>query len=390
MQFTETRHDVLLERFHRVRKQTEALCAPLHPEDYVPQAAEFVSPPKWHLAHTTWFFEEMILKRFGRNYRAFNPHFAFLFNSYYQQVGERAVRGQRGLITRPLVSEVMEYRKHVDAAVAFLFSSKASSEARMILELGINHEEQHQELLLTDLKYTLSINPMYPVYEQGGSLVEDRGEELSWVKMEEGLHPIGFSGDGFCFDNELGHHQVFLHAYEIADHLVTNGDYLEFMHEGGYERPEYWLDEGWAWKQSSQKSSPLYWEKRDGRWYQFTLAGLAPINPLSALAHVTYYEASAFAQWKGMRLPTEFEWEAASSKFNWGKRWEWTASAYQAYPGFEIAEGALGEYNGKFMVNQLVLRGASVATAQGHSRNTYRNFFHPHLSWQYTGIRLVK
>lgn len=390
MQTTQVEKEVFIQRFTRVREQTAALCAPLHPEDHVPQAAEFVSPPKWHLAHTTWFFEEMILKRYGRNYREFNPHFGFLFNSYYQQVGERAVRGQRGLITRPLVSEVMEYRDHVNRAMEHLMASDIGEEVCAVVELGIAHEEQHQELLLTDLKYTLSMNPTYPVYLEGASRLEESSDNLSWISMDEGLYPIGSTGEGFSFDNERGHHQVYLPSFEIADHLVTNGDYLEFMHEGGYLRPEYWLDEGWDWKEKAGVNQPLYWEKKEGRWHQFTLGGLLPLNPLAMLGHISYYEASAFAQWKGMRLPTEFEWEAASSKLDWGKRWEWTASAYQAYPGFSIAEGALGEYNGKFMVNQLVLRGGSVATAKGHTRHTYRNFFHPNLAWQYTGIRLAR
>lgn len=382
--------NISTKNFIKVRKQTEALCVSLEIEDYIPQAVEFTSPPKWHLAHTTWFFEEMILKKYVQNYRMFDENFNFLFNSYYQTVGKRANRNQRGLMSRPTVDEVYEYRKYVDECMLDLLSSFHSVEVEELSVIGINHEQQHQELLLTDLKYTLSLNPIFPVYNNDFNLVNDVNSEIGWLQISEGIYEIGHKGSEFCFDNELGEHKVFLHDFEISKSLVTNREFIEFIEDGGYENFNYWLDEGWSWLNSNEIKAPLYWLKEDGDWCYFTLAGLQKLNPKALVSHVSYYETMAFAVWKKYRLPTEFEWEIASSYLKWGKRWEWTNSAYLPYPKFKIAEGSVGEYNGKFMVNQLVLRGSSVATSKGHSRKTYRNFFHPHHQWQFSGIRLVR
>lgn len=376
--------------FEQTRAHTEHLCAPLRKEDYIPQPVEFASPPKWHLAHTSWFFEELVLKKFLSDYTEFHPHFGFLFNSYYNSVGPKAVRTHRGNITRPDVDEVYAYRAHVDFWMGKLLSENFSKEVEELVVLGINHEQQHQELLLTDLKYVLALNPIYPMYEKHANLLSDKNTSEEWISMNEGIYEIGHNSDAFCYDNELGRHNVFLHTYEISSGLVTNGDYLQFIEAGGYQKFNFWLDEGWAWVNANEISAPLYWKKIDGVWFQFTLGGLVKIDPDAILGHVSFYEADAFARWKACRLPTEFEWEAASNRFEWGKRWEWTNSAYLPYPGFTVAAGAVGEYNGKFMINQMVLRGASVATAPGHSRNTYRNFFHPHHQWQFSGIRLAR
>lgn len=380
----------LKEKYLEVRNRTEALCKPLQIEDYVPQPVAFASPPKWHLAHSTWFFEEMILKRNLDSYREFHPDFGFLFNSYYNTIGERTFRADRGNITRPGVSEVYAYRAYVDRGMTELLSKEISNELRELIELGLNHEQQHQELLITDLKYTLGHNPIFPVYDESFNLLADSNASYGWLAMEEGVYEIGHDGDAFCFDNELNKHRVYLHEFEISHALVTNGEYMEFIEAGGYSRFDCWLDEGWSWLNENQITSPLYWHKINGKWHYFTLAGLKEVDPDAILGHVSYYEAQAYASWRGLRLPTEFEWEAASENLDWGKRWEWTNSAYLPYPGFKTAEGAVGEYNGKFMINQMVLRGASVATAPNHSRKTYRNFFHPHFQWQYSGIRLAK
>ena len=382
--------NTLLENFLSTRSATERLCAPLNVEDYIPQAVDYTSPPKWHLAHVSWFFEEMILKPHLKGYVVFDPYYAFLFNSYYQSMGERTARAQRGVITRPTVDEIYRYRRHVDKHIQVLFEGELSDQLLELVTLGINHEQQHQELLLTDLKYTFSLNPAYPVYAPSSNLVAARNSESGWMQITQDQHTIGHVGDGFCFDNELGAHQVLLPDYQINKALVTNGEFIEFIDDGGYQQFIHWLDEGWTWLCEEQINSPLYWHKLDGSWFYYTLAGLQPVDPEAILAHVCYYEANAFASWRGCRLPTEFEWEVASPKLSWGQRWEWTDSAYRPYPGYSIGVGAVGEYNGKFMINQMVLRGASDATAKGHSRHTYRNFFHPHLQWQYSGIRLAK
>lgn len=383
-------HLLLVNRFKKVRARTEELVCPLLTEDFTPQSALFASPPKWHIAHTTWFFEEMILKNFDPNYTVFDVSFGYLFNSYYNSIGERVERQSRGLITRPPVEEVMKYRAYVDQHLASFVSDNPSDDVLSLLELGINHEEQHQELLMTDLKYTFSLNPTHPIYSKSLGYVNKSNQEEGWLSIPEGIYSIGAENQGFTFDNEHGKHSVFLHSFSIAKGLVTNQEYIEFMNAGGYSNPALWLDEGWAWVKEVKASSPLYWKKNGDTWMQYSLEGLIPVNPKAILTHVNFYEASAFAFWKGMRLPTEFEWEIASPQLKWGNSWEWTSSAYSPYPFFQVAEGAVGEYNGKFMVNQMVLRGASPVTAPGHSRTTYRNFFHPHFQWQFSGIRLAK
>ncbi len=381
----------LRQKFLAVRQHTEQLCEPLETEDYIPQPVEDVSPPKWNIAHTTWFFEEMILKKFQKNYQEFDPNYGFLFNSYYNTVGERTLRHKRGDLSRPTVKEVFEYRKFVDAEMLAFFDRELSDEVQNLIILGLNHEQQHQELFLTDLKYTLSVNPLFPVYKNDFALVE-KGEIESndFIGIEGGIKEIGFTGEGFHFDNELGRHKVYLEDFEIQKNLITNAEFIEFIEDGGYEDHRLWHSEGWDWVNQNAVKSPLYWNKQDGVWNQFTLSGLRKINPHNPVCHISFYEASAFAGWKNLKLPTEFEWETASGEFDWGLRWEWTSSDYAPYPNFKIAGGAVGEYNGKFMVNQKVLRGASVATPAGHSRHTYRNFFHPHLRWQFTCLRLVK
>ena len=385
-----TNHIALISRFIGMRARTEELIKPLHVEDFTPQSALFASPPKWHIAHTTWFFEEMILKKFNAKYIEFNQSYGYLFNSYYNSIGERVERTSRGLITRPSVDEVRLYRAHVDKHLTAFVQENPSDEILNLLELGINHEQQHQELLLTDLKYTFSLNPTHPVYDPSISFVDRKKQEEGWLKIEDGLYSIGADNEGFTFDNELGKHSVFLHSFSISKSLVSNSEFIHFMEDGGYSNHSHWLDEGWAWVNETKSEAPLYWKKVEGKWHQFSLAGLKPVDPNAILTHVNYYEASAFAKWKGMRLPTEFEWEAAAPDLKWGDSWEWTSSAYAPYPFFKIAEGPEGEYNGKFMVNQMVLRGASPATAPEHSRITYRNFFHPHFKWQFSGIRLAK
>ncbi|HQU85122.1 MAG TPA: ergothioneine biosynthesis protein EgtB [Pyrinomonadaceae bacterium] len=381
----------LLQYFKEVRAQTERLCEPLETEDYIPQPTVDVSPPKWNIAHTTWFFEEMILKKFAENYTVFDPNFGFLFNSYYNNVGERTQRDNRGDLSRPTVAEVYEYRSYVDEKMAELLAQNSSDEVKDLVVLGLNHEQQHQELFLTDFKYILSRNPLYPVYRESFAVEEICEMPIhDFVEIEEGIYEIGFDGEGFCFDNELGRHKVFLHDFSIRNSLVTNDEYLEFINDGGYRNFNLWHSEGFDWVNKNEISAPLYWTKLDGVWMNFTLSGLRKLNLDAPVCHVSFYEAAAFAEWKRMRLPTEFEWEIASEKFDWGLRWEWTNSAYLPYPNFKKASGAVGEYNGKFMINQMVLRGASVATPENHSRKTYRNFFHPNLRWQFTGIRLAK
>jgi len=381
----------LLNKYLEVRTATVNFCKPLQTEDYIPQPVEFASPPKWHLAHTTWFFEQMILIKYLEGYKVFDSNYNYLFNSYYQGIGDRILRSNRGNITRPGVKEIYEYREYVDANMEKLLSDEViQQEVAELLTLGINHEQQHQELLITDLKYSLGHNPIFPIYDDKFSLVDDINTENGWLVIPEGIYEMGYDGKDFCFDNELGRHKVYLEEYEIAKGLATNQEYIEFIEAGGYENFKYWLDEGWSWVQENQIKSPLYWHKKENQWYNYTLSGLKPVNPKAILCHISYYEASAYACWKNCRLPTEFEWEQASDLLNWGKRWEWTNSAYLPYPRFEIKEGAVGEYNGKFMVNQMVLRGASIATAEGHSRKTYRNFFHPYYQWQFSGIRLAK
>jgi ergothioneine biosynthesis protein EgtB len=393
----------LLKAFQTVRAYTMELCAPLETEDYIPQPTVDVSPPKWNIAHTSWFFEEMILKKFAPKYREFNPQFGFLFNSYYNSIGTRTKRDNRGDLSRPTVAEVFAYRKYVDNAMEIFLNwlgelaSKnqikpdQSKEIADLVVLGLNHEQQHQELFLTDFKYTLSVNPLNPVYKKDFALVEKSEQSTGgFAEVAGGIHKIGFEGEGFCFDNEIERHRVYLQDFTIAKNLVTNAEYLEFIEDGGYTDFRFWHSEGFDWVNQNEVIAPLYWQKNDGEWFNFTLGGLRKLKSDAPVCHVSFYEASAFAEWKKMRLPTEFEWEAAADNFDWGLRWEWTNSAYLPYPHFRKAAGAVGEYNGKFMINQMVLRGASVATPPNHSRKTYRNFFHPPLRWQFTGIRLAK
>lgn len=381
----------LAQYYDTVRTATQDICQPLQTEDYVPQPVPFVSPPKWHLAHSTWFFEEFILKKYLPGYVVFDEDFGFLFNSYYNNVGNRVFRANRGNITRPNVAQVYEYRQYVDAHMQELIEAKADDASLAgLIVLGLNHEQQHQELLITDIKYILGGNPLFPVYDEVADWEAQHNAGTGFITIDEGVYSVGHEGAGFSFDNEHGRHKVYLNQFTISNSLVTNAQYLEFINAGGYTNFNYWLDEGWSWVTENKIEAPLYWYTIDGQWMHYTLSGLKPVDPDAMLTHVSFYEAAAFAEWKRMRLPTEFEWEVASAQLNWGKRWEWTHSAYLPYPNFHKPDGALGEYNGKFMVNQMVLRGASCATPKGHSRNTYRNFFHAGERWQFTGIRLVK
>ena len=381
----------LINQYNDVRAYTEQICKPLQTEDYVVQVAEFASPAKWQLAHSSWFFETFVLLPHLPEYKLFNIDFPYLFNSYYNNAGDRVLRAKRGNLTRPTTNEVYAYRKHVDTAMGQLLQQKLDADLVQLVTLGLHHEQQHQELLLSDIKYMFGQNPLFPAYDVETSLLDqESNRESGHVKISEGVYTIGYQGDGFCFDNELGVHKVYLHDFEIQKGLVTNGEYIEFIEAGGYKDFNLWLDEGWSWLKQNQVSKPLYWHQLDGQWMHYTLKGFQKIKENDILKHISFYEAMAFAEWKGMRLPTEFEWEIASSQLNWGQRWEWTNSAYLPYPGFKKAPGAIGEYNGKFMINQMVLRGASIATSPKHSRPTYRNFFHPNAQWQFTGIRLAK
>lgn len=379
----------LSERFKTVRKRSENICANLETEDYVVQPVVDVSPPKWHLGHTTWFWEEFVLKPNDENYHEYNPNYNYVFNSYYESVGARVIRTDRGNLSRPSVEEIYKYREHVDEAMYHFLQHKLSKELTDLIVLGLNHEEQHQELLATDIKYILGNNPLFPAlyHEEKKSTTPT---QQSWIHIDEGVYEIGFEGEGFCFDNELNRHKVYLNDYSISSALVTNKEYLEFINAGGYKNFVYWHMEGWEWVKANKIEAPMYWHLIDSEWMNYTLNGLLPVDWNEPVCHISFYEAYAFASWKNLRLPTEAEWEVAATKFDWGKRWEWTESAYLPYPGFSKAPGAIGEYNGKFMVNQKVLRGGSEVTPPNHSRITYRNFFHPPLRWQYTGIRLAK
>lgn len=406
----------LLTRYSQVRKRSEQICAPLAVEDYVVQPVAEVSPPKWHLGHTTWFFESFILQPNKPGYTAYNDSFPYVFNSYYESMGARVIRTDRGNLTRPSVEEVLAYRSYVDREMAAFLEEEPSEEVRTLLELGLNHEEQHQELLLYDIKYILGNNPLFPSYRARIDRESRSARPMGWLKVGEGLHRIGFSGDGFSFDNEHGSHEVFLHAAQISDRLVTNAEFLQFMEDGGYGDFRHWLADGWDWVRSNNVKAPFHWHHTDGRWMQYTLnGGLQPVDPDAAVCHVSYYEADAFAKWAGLRLPTEFEWEVACRAHGdrdngnflendslepraakeghyqfYGDVWEWTSSAYLPYPYYKAPEGAVGEYNGKFMVNQMVLRGGSCATPSGHIRPTYRNFFQPNHRWLFSGFRLAK
>ena len=409
----------LLASYRDVRAFTERLTEGLVPEDMVVQSMPDVSPTKWHLAHTSWFFERFILVEHLAGYTPLDDVYLYLFNSYYQQAGERHCRDQRGYISRPTVAEVKAYRRHVDRAMATLLE-EADEERMQVLKplvtLGVHHEQQHQELLLTDIKHVFSVNPLRPVYrEDAPRPAEGANRPLDWVAHEGGVYEIGHAGPGFAYDNEEPRHRQFLEPFELADRLVTCAEYLEFMADGGYSRPELWLSLGWAAVQENGWTEPFYWERREGAWWHFTLMGMRVLDPAEPVCHLSYFEADAFARWAGARLPTEAEWEVAASSLPvdgnfverghyhpvvgasgpglrqmYGDLWEWTASPYTPYPGFRAAPGAVGEYNGKFMCNQYVLRGGSCATSRSHIRSTYRNFFPPEATWQFTGVRLAR
>ena len=413
-------------RYLDVRGLTEQLAAPLSPEDQQVQSMADVSPTKWHLAHVSWFFETFLLKPFADDYEEFDPDFDFLFNSYYEAVGPRHRRAARGLITRPSLDAVMAYRAHIDEWMSGLFSDATEEfleEYSWLIELGLHHEQQHQELLLMDIKHVLSCNPFSPAYRKKEPVPVWQTHELNWFDVPAGTYEIGAANNGFAFDNEGPIHEVALGDFAIASRCVTNGEFLEFMEDGGYDEPRFWHSDGWAWVQGEGQKAPFYWQQDDdASWQEFTFAGLCPIYHDAPVCHVSWYEAEAYAAWAGKRLPTEFEWETAARYFDVAHRpgaganqvtsgylrptpsgegdsnapfgmlgdvWEWTASAYSPYPGFKSATGAVGEYNGKFMVNQMVLRGASCATPPGHARITYRNFFYPHQLWAFAGFRLA-
>ncbi len=376
--------------FLETRQRTEALCKPLEIEDYVVQPIIDVSPPKWHLGHTTWFFEEFILKHHKPGYQLFHEDFAYVFNSYYETLGKRVIRSDRGNLSRPGVAKVYDYRHYVTNELKEFLSNGIPSELEEVLLIGIHHEKQHQELLMTDIKYILGNNPLLPKYNDNFGEHPSLPQEQEWVFMEEGVYEVGYSGTDFCYDNELGRHKVYLQDFQISNREVTNGEYIEFIEAGGYQDFNHWHADGWEWVKQENITQPMYWHKIDGKWHYYSLQGLQEVDATAPVCHVSHYEAFAYAQWKGCRLPTEFEWEVSQNHFTPGNRWEWTESAYLPYPGYQKAPGAIGEYNGKFMVNQKVLRGYSVVSPPHHIRPTYRNFFQPNLRWQYTGIRLAK
>jgi ergothioneine biosynthesis protein EgtB len=401
------------------RQLSLELARPLSAEDMTVQAMDDASPAKWHLAHVTWFFETFVLAKYVAGYKPFNEAFSFCFNSYYEAIGQRQPRGLRGLLTRPSAEDVMKYRAHVDDALDRLLSKPdVPSEAAGIIEIGINHEQQHQELLLTDILSLFALNPLRPAYRPGSaSPARDVAEPSKWISYDGGIRQVGHAGPGFAWDNEHPRHDILVQPFRLADRLVTNGEWLEFMSDGGYRTASLWLSDGWSLVNREQWRSPLYWEEHSAGWRQMSLEGLVAVQPADPVCHISYFEADAFARWAGKRLPTEFEWEIAAAELPvagntlatralrplpapksektgqprqmFGDVWEWTQSAYLPYPNYRPAAGAIGEYNGKFMVSQQVLKGASCATPEGHSRATYRNFFYPHQRWQFVGLRLA-
>jgi len=379
----------LAERYPSIREASAQLAADLSPEDCALQSMPDASPVKWHLAHTTWFFETFVLARFAAGYREFHPAFRFLYNSYYNAVGEQFPRPQRGMVSRPSLEQVREYRAFVDARMAALLGGTTlSDEALGLVELGLHHEQQHQELILTDVKHLLSLNPLEPAYGDGAPHPSGDGTPLAWRAFEGGAVEVGHDGAGFCFDNEMPRHRALLVPFEIADRPATNAEYLAFVEDGGYRRPELWLSDGWNAVTTRGWRAPFYWRARDDGWHEFTLRGALPLDPQAPVAHLSHFEADAYARWAGARLPSELEWEHAAPPA--GEVWEWTSSSYGPYPGYRPAPGAVGEYNGKFMSNQYVLRGGSCATPPGHVRPTYRNFFPSGARWQFSGVRLAR
>jgi ergothioneine biosynthesis protein EgtB len=418
----ESAESLLYRQLRDSRSLSLELAAPLSDEDQCVQPMDDASPTKWHLAHTTWFYETFVLRPHLAGYRQFSEAFDYCFNSYYEAKGERQPRAYRGLLTRPSAAEVRDYRAHVDEALERLCSTgKLETDGALaaLVELGVNHEQQHQELLLTDILSLFAVSPLRPAYRAAAPKPEVVREPLAvqWVEFASGIREAGHDGRGFAFDNESPRHEILLRAFRLADRCVTNAEWLDFMAEGGYRNPLLWLSDGWAAVKALGWEAPGYWEQRDGAWLQMTLEGLQPLDPQAPVSHVSYFEAAAFAHWAGKRLPTEFEWELASAGYPvegndlgtrslrprpvrsvepgrlaqmFGDVWEWTQSAYQPYPGFKPAPGAVGEYNGQFMVSQQVLRGGSCATPPGHIRRTYRNFFYPHQRWQFMGLRLAE
>lgn len=409
----------LINRFKQIRQASLDIVAPLEPEDYVIQVMTNTSPTKWHLAHVSWFFETFVLDKAYDDYESLHPQYAYIFNSYYLQTGEPHGRAKRGFLSRPTVDEVIEFRGYVNQEV-IKFLENATEEQLVefgpVIEIGNNHEQQHQELMITDFKFMFGQNPLYPVYREQKRPESNPPGDLGWVSFDEGIYEIGNSGDEFTYDNEHPRHRKFLEAFALGDRLTTNREYMEFMNDDGYQRSELWLDDGWAAVNGNSWISPLYWCKRNDGWYVYTLSGLRKVDLNEPVTHLSYYEADAFARWAGKRLPTEAEWEVAAGdlqydgnfvekerfhpqplqensnglKQMYGDVWEWTKSSYDAYPGYQPLEGALGEYNGKFMASQYVLRGGSCATSKTHIRKTYRNFFYPDARWQFNGIRLTQ
>ena len=397
--------DEVVKQFHLSRKYSTDLISNLSPEDCQAQSMEDASPAKWHLAHVTWFYEVMVLKPFEENFAYWNPEFAVLFNSYYNGIGDKHPRSKRGLLTRPSLAEVLEWRINIEARVNRVIKENASEELLWLIQLGLNHEQQHQELLLTDIHHLFSNNSLLPAYSSQNKLISSDEKPFQWIQGISGLVETGHEGNGFHFDNEGPQHSTLNQPHSIANRLVSNSEWLQFIEDGGYQNFQWWLDAGWAWLQAENISAPLYWNKdAQNQFYRFSLQGNSPLDLHAPVLNISYFEADAFARWasqhlpgfSGSRLPTEFEWEAfakvnfESSTDLFGQAWQWTSSNYSPYPGYQPWSGIAGEYNGKFMINQMVLRGSSAYTPAGHSRSTYRNFFQTHARWQMTGLRLAK